>query len=331
MSFSDQPHAPSNFMPMPLSGGDGGDVWPHSPMNHELYESYSQFEHVPFKRMRDSDNNLPNSSTYPAMNSRVNLPNLPGGKGTSHIFYKTRMCAKFLEGTCRNGEHCTFAHGVEDLREPPPNWQDLVREKDRGAENWNDDQKIIHRMKICKKFYNGEECPYGEKCNFLHERPPKFKNDMLRQRESSAISIGTTGNRSDPELIEISKHGNADSDAVRIKPVYWKTKICSKWETTGQCPFRDRCHFAHGQSELQMPTGRVDTDMLTNPGPITPRSFSVPLVDSSPHTVVNASIQEEKEEKKNLKWKLSKKICRIYGDWLDDLVPPHLLPSNADS
>ncbi|KAK4375539.1 hypothetical protein RND71_006216 [Anisodus tanguticus] len=307
-------------MPMPFVGGDAGGVWPHeSPMNHELFESYSQFDNVPpFKRLRNSDNNSPIS----AMNPRVNPPNLPGSKGTSHIFYKTRM----------NGEHCTFAHGVEDLREPPPNWQELVREKDRGAENWNDDQKIIHRMKICKKFYNGEECPYGDKCNFLHERPPKFKTDMPWHRESSAISIGTTGNRSDPEVIEISKLGNADSDAFRIKPIYWKTKMCSKWETTGQCPFHDRCHFAHGQSELQAPTGRLETELLTNSGPITPRPFSVPVIDSSSsNTVFNASTQEEKEEKKILKWKPSKKICRIYADWPDDLVPPHLLPSNADS
>lgn len=80
-----------------------------------------------------------------------------------------------------------------------------------------------------------------------------------------------------------------------------------------------------------MPTGRVETEMLTNSGPITARPFSVPLVDSnSAHTLVNASMQEEKEGKKMLKWKLSKKICRIYGDWIDGLVPPHLLPENAD-
>lgn len=81
-----------------------------------------------------------------------------------------------------------------------------------------------------------------------------------------------------------------------------------------------------------MPTGRVEMDMLTNSGPITPRPFSVQPVDSSSATtLVNASMQEEKEEKKIHKWKLSKKISRIYGDWIDDLVPPHLHPDNADN
>jgi len=48
-----------------------------------------------------------------------------------------------------------------------------------------------------------------------------------------------------------------------------------------------------------MPTGRVEMDMLTNSGPITPRPFSIQPVDSSSvNTLVNASMQEEKEEKK---------------------------------
>ncbi|GLJ43555.1 hypothetical protein SUGI_0906100 [Cryptomeria japonica] len=33
--------------------------------------------------------------------------------------------------------------------------------------------------------------------------------------------------------------------------MYWKTRICNKWETTGHCPFGDKCHFSHGVAELQ--------------------------------------------------------------------------------
>lgn len=82
-------------------------------------------------------------------------------------------------------------------------------------------------------------------------------------------------------------------------------------------------------TELQVPSG---PDLLMNSLPIMPRPFSVPLVElSSANAVVNASIQEEKEDKKILKWKLTKKIYRIYADWIDDLVPPHLLATKADS
>ncbi|KAK4726813.1 hypothetical protein R3W88_031730 [Solanum pinnatisectum] len=229
---------------MPFVGGDVGGVCPNSPMNHDMFESYCQFEHAPcFKRMMDSNSNLPNSATFPAIKSRMNSTNLQESKGTSHIFYKTRMCIKFLKETCKNGENCTVAHGVENLREPLLNWEDLICVKDREL---NKDQVKMHRMKICKILYDGEECPYGYKCKFLHERPSKIKSNIARDREIFAISIKTTRNIGDPRMIETSKHEN---DIFRIEmPIYCKTMICIKWETTSQCPFRDRCHFAHGKS-----------------------------------------------------------------------------------
>ncbi|CAK9133988.1 unnamed protein product [Ilex paraguariensis] len=342
MSFSDHPTSPpSPFMSLPFVGDYVGGFWPQPLIDNEQPDTHSQFEHVPpFKRPRNFESNPPNSTPFPHMSLRMNPPVVAGCKGTSHIFFKTRMCAKFLEGNCRNGEHCTFAHGAEDLREPPPNWQELVRERDRVG-NWNDDQRIIHRMKICKKFYNGEECPYGEKCNFLHEPPSKFKTDMVMPtlpRESSAISIGTMGpimgHRDGSDQPEINKHVNGCSDALRVnmKPVFWKTRICSKWETSGQFPFGERCHFAHGQSELQVPSGLVEAEMMMNMGSIPAKPLAVPSNDAAPaNTVTSASTKEEGVGKKGLsKWKLTKKMNRIYADWIDDLTPPHILPSEVE-
>lgn len=210
MSYPDPPPPPSfTFFPY-----GGGEFLPPT---------------QPFKRQRSLENNELNPAPFPPMNPRVNLPTLQG-KGTRHMFYKTRVCLKYLEGNCRNGEHCTFAHGAEDLREPPPNWQDLVREKDRGSGSWKDDMN--QRVKICNKFYIGEECPYGENCNYVHERPPNFKSDMAKdQRESLAITIGTT-----------------DSDELS----FWKTRLCRKYEITGQCPFGEKCNYAHGQSGMKL-------------------------------------------------------------------------------
>lgn len=73
--------------------------------------------------------------------------------------------------------------------------------------------------------------------------------------------------------------------------------------------------------ELQVP-------MHMNSIPTTPRPFSVPL---AANTLMNVSIEEEKDEKKIPKWKPSKKIAEIYGDWLDGYVAPHQLFSNIES
>ncbi|XP_019158177.1 PREDICTED: zinc finger CCCH domain-containing protein 39-like [Ipomoea nil] len=299
-------------------------------LNQEQSELNPQFDHAPpFKRRRNSENNQLSSASFPPMNPRVNLPNIPG-KGTGHIFYKTRVCAKFLEGKCRNGEHCTFAHGADDLREPPPNWQDLVREKDRVAGSWNDDQKIIPRVKICKKFYNGEECPYGENCNFLHERPPKFRSDMVKDRmESNAITIGTTNcitaRRSDSDQLESHKHASADPDIHRPKLAFWKKRLCSKYEIMGQCPFGERCHYAHGQSELQAFSGRSDTGEATNFPPVPIEPLSIAAAGGDSFRANQVAWKDEQGAKKFHLWKLTKKISGIYGDWIDEANPPHLL------
>lgn len=334
MNFSDH----TSFMPAQspyVGGSDAVNCWPHFPTNNE--DQHSQFEQQapPFKRPRNSEETQSNPMPYPpAMNnSRVHPLNAPVNRGANNIFYKTRLCANFKNGACRNGENCNYAHGIEDIRQPPPNWQELVtvRDEDRPLTgNWEDDQKIIHRMKLCKKFNNGEECPYGDRCNFLHEEPAKFREDSGRYRESTTISIGTTGapmiHVSSTNNSEDTRPVNAGMDAFRVnmKPVYWKTKICNKWEQTGKCPFGEKCHFAHGQAELQVPGLRAEAEVMIS-APISMKPQAVPANDSSTIAMATmpAALNEEVQGKKcGLKWRASKKINqinRIYGDWLDDV------------
>lgn len=340
MSF---PDSRSPFMQSVPSYGTGTDAiscWPQFPMNNEDQQFDFEQQPPPFKRARNSEESQSNSSPYPPMNTRMIPPNAPINKGISNIFFKTRLCAKFKMGLCRNGENCNFAHGIEDMRQPPPNWQELVGLRDNedrsSSGNWEDDQKIIHRMKLCKKFYNGEECPYGDRCNFLHEDPAKYRDDLGRFRESSAISIGTTpppvinGNVSSNS--EDSRVVNSVSDPSRVnmmKPVYWKTKLCNKWEQTGHCPFGEKCHFAHGNAELQASSGRVETEALNVALQTKPQ---VAAIDSLPSATSVAAFDEDVQGKKCvLKRKGLKKINRIYGDWLDDLPLVQNLPSRVES
>ncbi|XP_050373956.1 zinc finger CCCH domain-containing protein 39-like [Argentina anserina] len=326
MNYSDQ----TSFMPMQslYSGAsDAVNCWPPFAMNNE--DQHSQFEQhaPPFKRPRNSEEPQSNPMPYPPLNnSRVHPSNAPVNRGINNIFYKTRLCANFKNGSCRNGEHCNYAHGIDDIRQPPPNWQELVsvREEDRPLTgNWEDDQKIIQRMKLCKKFNNGEECPYGDRCNFLHEEPAKFREDSGRYRENTAISIGTTGAPSSTSLEDNRPNTGVDVFRGNLKP-YWKTKICNKWEQTGNCPFGEKCDFAHGQAELQLSGMRVEAEVMMS-APIATKPQAVPINDSS--TVVMpampAAVNEEAEGKKcGLKWRNFKKINqinRIYGDWLDDV------------
>ncbi|KAL2925904.1 Zinc finger CCCH domain-containing protein 39 [Bienertia sinuspersici] len=356
MSFSD---SFSSFAPFP-NGLDSMGYWHQYPVSNEQGEVNSEFgdhDHPPLKRCKSSSDNQPTNhgNRTPQMNPPVNQP-------TGKIFFKTRLCAKFRMGQCRNGENCNFAHGEDDLRKPPPNWQELVggRTEERGNsgnENWEDDDRIIHKMKLCKKFYNGEECPYGERCNFLHKEPAKFREGSGsgstarfrdNSRESSAISIGTTGppmvqprapEQYDVQRIAPNVNGGGVSvgvggcmDALRgnSRPVYWKTKLCTKFETTGHCPFGDNCHFAHGQAELLLPGGRAaeGEPVLMSSAPLKP---AAPVNDPIPIKIdIGVPSSHEGQGKKCLfKWKGTKKINRIYGDWIDDM--PLILPNEVET
>ncbi|KAF8064741.1 hypothetical protein N665_1170s0019 [Sinapis alba] len=256
------------FVQSPYTGGWNQTQTNDYPMNNEQFESQSQ---PSLKRPRLHDDTVNNNSLMvPTSNT------LPVNKGTANIFYKTRMCAKFKAGTCMNGDPCNFAHGMEDLRQPPSNWQEIVgppppvreRERERlssssvpvSSNNWEDDQKIILRMKLCRKFCFGEECPYGDRCNFIHEDLSKFREEAGKLRESLAISVGAdlasveNGGGIVSHQVEVNRRGGIPVPAPLnnggvVKTVYWKTRICMKFEN-GQCPFGDNCHFAHGQAGM---------------------------------------------------------------------------------
>ena len=41
-------------------------------------------------------------------------------RGPPDQYFRTQICQRWREGTCRNGAACTFAHGEEALRAPRP-------------------------------------------------------------------------------------------------------------------------------------------------------------------------------------------------------------------
>ncbi|GER39879.1 zinc finger CCCH-type family protein [Striga asiatica] len=330
MSYPDPSQPPLPLIPPPFSGDPSAAFWRPFWAAADHHHPPDQPPHFKRPRITTSENNNNNRPL-----------NLPGPtKGTSHIFYKTRMCAKFIDGTCKNGDHCTFAHGPDDLREPPPNWQEIIREKERSSgqssgNSWigggcseNEQQRLIHRMKICKKYYNGEECPYGERCNFLHERgppqplPPPPPPAPARRFRQPDVAVAASEQR---ESFAISVGGDFDQRA------FWKTRVCSKWEM-GHCPYGDKCHYAHGHSELRFAGNNVDEAEqvvinASNNNVSIPRNnvssvsgFSTPPVNLT-STVV--PINDDAGNKKASKWKLTKKINRIYADWLDDADPPN--------
>ncbi|XP_042487731.1 zinc finger CCCH domain-containing protein 56-like [Macadamia integrifolia] len=258
-------------------------------------------------------------------------------KAIGKMFFKTKLCCKFRAGSCPYITNCNFAHGIEELRKPPPNWQEIVaaQEEERGVSSEPREENQIpiissglggetqrsYKGRHCKKFYTEEGCPYGDNCTFLHD-------EQSRARESVAISLGPT----------VGSGYGTSGNGTNQKPSNWKTRICNKWEMTGYCPFGSKCHFAHGFGELHRYGGGLvemeGRDSSTSPdskqvavSSKTQTDTVVTSATSVPHTDVyhmgvpsqrSAALIQRQGQRPLQKWKGPDKISRIYGDWIDD-------------
>lgn len=100
--------------------------------------------------------------------------------GSSQVIssrYKTELCRPFEEnGTCKYGDKCQFAHGMQELR------------------SLNRHPK--YKTELCRTFHSSGYCPYGPRCHFIHnadERrgppPLSFFNKMDSPRLKQSISF----------------------------------------------------------------------------------------------------------------------------------------------
>eukprot|EP01018_Ginkgo_biloba_P039729 Gb_32150 [translate_table: standard] len=199
--------------------------------------------------------NLP----YGALSTPAELP--PGGhmgrpRPTGKFLQKTKLCTRFETGTCTFNANCNFAHGLEELRKPPFGFEG----GSRGSNPGSGPSPRFHKTRPCKFFLEGN-CPYRDRCNFLHDG---------EQRQQS-IGGGVNEGR-----------GVTPVRGPSARPLSWKTKLCMKWENSQHCDFGDKCHFAHGVAELQKYGGGVlhAESGVGLQGDIKPsNNFTVPYLD----------------------------------------------------
>jgi len=101
------------------------------------------------------------------------------------MFYKTRMCNDFVEGRCRFGDTCKYAHHESELRTLPAEaYEILERDKARkqqqgqqgqghgdGGNEPRHDKEVkesFKKTRLCQEFMNTGNCRYGAKCTFAH-------------------------------------------------------------------------------------------------------------------------------------------------------------------
>ena len=84
------------------------------------------------------------------------------------IKYKTELCKYYeINGYCKYGDKCAYAHGKENLRSKVTNTTD-------------------YRTKKCSKFFEQGYCPYGNRCQFAHQ----LKSNIINNPYDRAMTYG---------------------------------------------------------------------------------------------------------------------------------------------
>ena len=97
------------------------------------------------------------------------------------IKYKTELCKYYeINGYCKYGDSCAYAHGKENLRSKITN-------------------TTAYRTKKCSQFFQNGYCPYGNRCQFAHQVSSNIINNPYDKKMSYNKILETI---SKPENIE---------------------------------------------------------------------------------------------------------------------------------
>ncbi|CAL9191245.1 unnamed protein product [Musa hybrid cultivar] len=233
-------------------------------------------------------NNLGNPALAPPVRNPAALSAIHDGAPAPAV--KTRLCNKYntAEG-CKFGDRCNFAHGEQELGKPkvsstdgpmappmggrPGGRYDPVRRFEpvppstvgaaasfgvSATAKISVDASLsgaiigkggVNTKQICR--LTGAKLSIRE-----HESDPNLKNIEL---EGSFDQINRASAMVRELIVNISATTglparNSAPAATTGSRSNYKTKLCENFGK-GSCSFGDRCHFAHGESELRRASG----------------------------------------------------------------------------
>ena len=181
--------------------------------NYQSYENNTLKKEEQRKNSVGSETSCDSKKTSPKKRIIINpLPkeskNKIPFKGEAKDFkikYKTELCKYFeINGYCKYGDKCAYAHGKENLRSKVTNTVD-------------------YRTKKCSKFFEQGYCPYGNRCQFAHQ----LKSNIINNPYDRGMTYGKI-------LETLSKMENVENIKKLIGkprlPVF--QKICENKENT---------------------------------------------------------------------------------------------------
>ena len=100
------------------------------------------------------------------------------------VKYKTELCKYYeINGYCKYGESCAYAHGIENLRSKVTN-------------------TTYYRTKKCVQFFENGYCPYGNRCQFAHQLSTNIINNPYDRKMTYKKALETLSKKENIENIK---------------------------------------------------------------------------------------------------------------------------------
>lgn len=101
-------------------------------------------------------------------------------------------------------------------------------------------------------------CPYGEGCHFLHYVPGGIT--ALGLAPYAPVPSSVVAPAAVRKVVGGVGPAGAANGVTAADPSLtvggYKTRLCNRYNTPEGCRFADKCHFAHGESDLRPSNGR---------------------------------------------------------------------------
>ena len=137
------------------------------------YEDH--FENDFYSGNLNYNNNQGNINKYNQKNNQKTKKQGPF-KSTASDFkikYKTELCKYYeINGFCKFGEKCAYAHGKENLRSKVTN-------------------STAYRTRKCVQFFENGYCPYGNRCQFAHQLSSNILNNPYDRKMTYKKTLET--------------------------------------------------------------------------------------------------------------------------------------------
>ena len=134
---------------------------------NKFNSKFNCFSYIDSRKCSKDSSNLStsNEENTPSPN-KYNNNYYKGNASDFKIKYKTELCKFFeINGHCKYGDNCAYAHGVENLRSKVTN-------------------STAYRTRKCIQFFEYGYCPYGSRCQFQHQLQSNIVNNPYDRKMS---------------------------------------------------------------------------------------------------------------------------------------------------